>query len=161
MNYRNLIVVGVDGSPGSRRALRWAVGEADRSDAELSAVTVWTWDGLEGPMLAATDPTTQREHAERVSAHEVGTAVAEHGAPVRVTRTVVEGHPVHELLDASRQARLLVVGGSGHGRLHRTALGSISAECARRARCPVVVVPDDDAAGTKPSPDGTVGTVAR
>ena len=160
MNYRNLIVVGVDGSPGSRRALRWAVGEADRSDAELAAVTVWTWDGLEGAMLAATNPSTEREHAERVSAHEVGSAVAEHGAPVRVNRTVVEGHPVRALLDASRHARLLVVGGSGHGRLHRAVLGSISAECARRARCPVVVVPDE-AAGTKPSPDGTVGTVAR
>jgi nucleotide-binding universal stress UspA family protein len=139
MDYRNRIVVGVDGSPGSRRALRRALAEADRSGADLTALTVWTWDGLEGPMLAATNPSTQREHAERVSAHEVDEVVAEHETPVRVTRTVVEGHPVHELLAASRHARLLVIGSSGHGRLHRTLLGSISGQCARRARCPVVL----------------------
>jgi nucleotide-binding universal stress UspA family protein len=146
MDYRNLIVVGVDGSPGSRRALRWALGEADSVDADLAAVTVWTWDGLEGPMLAATDPSSQREHAERVSAHEVRSAVAEHGSPVRVTRTVVEGHPVRKLLNASRHARLLVLGSHGHGRLHRMLLGSISAECARRATCPVVVIPANEPA---------------
>jgi nucleotide-binding universal stress UspA family protein len=144
MDHRNLIVVGVDGSPGSRRALRWALGEADRSNAELAAVTVWTWDGLEGPMLAATDPGSRREHAERVSAHEVQGAVAGHEAPVRVTRTVIEGHPVRELLTASRHARLLVLGSNGHGRLYRMVLGSISGESCRRAPCPVVVIPADE-----------------
>lgn len=138
MDNRNRIVVGVDGSSGSRRALRWALVEADRSGADLAAVTVWTWDGVEGPMLAATDPSAQREHAERVSVQEVAEAVADHGAPVRLTRTVVEGHPVRELLTASRHARLLVVGRSGHSRLHRAVLGSVSSECVRRAPCPVV-----------------------
>jgi nucleotide-binding universal stress UspA family protein len=141
MDYKNLIVVGVDGSAGSRRALRWALAEAGRSEAELNAVTVWTWDGLEGPMLAATDPTAQRDHADRLSAHEVQTAVAEVAVPARVDRTVVEGHPVRELIAASRHARLLVLGSHGHGRLHRAMLGSVSAECARRAPCPVVIVP--------------------
>jgi nucleotide-binding universal stress UspA family protein len=146
MDYKNLIVVGVDGSPGSRRALRWALAEANRSGADLEAVTVWTWDGLEGPMLAATNPTAQRDHADRVSAHEVQTAVADVGAPARVNRTVVEGHPVRELIAASRHARLLVLGSHGHGRLHRAVLGSISEQCARRAPCPVVLVPAPAAA---------------
>jgi nucleotide-binding universal stress UspA family protein len=141
MDYKNLIVVGVDGSPGSRLALRWALAEANGSGADLEAVTVWTWDGLEGPMLAATDPSAQREHADRISAHELQTAVTEVGAPARVSRTVVEGHPVRELIKASRCARLLVLGSHGHGRLHRAVLGSISAECARRSPCPVVIVP--------------------
>jgi nucleotide-binding universal stress UspA family protein len=146
MDYKNLIVVGVDGSPGSGRALRWALAEANRSGAELEAVTVWTWDGLEGPMLAATNPAAQRDHADQVSAHEVQTAVAEAGTPARVNRTVVEGHPVRELISASRHARLLVLGSHGHGRLHRAVLGSISAACARRARCPVVIIPAESPA---------------
>jgi nucleotide-binding universal stress UspA family protein len=141
MDYKNLIVVGVDGSPGSRRALRWALAEASRSGADLEAVTVWTWDGLEGPMLAATDPSAQRVHADRVSVHEVQAALAEVAGPATVNRTVVEGRPVRELIKASRHARLLVLGSHGHGRLYRATLGSIAAECARRALCPVVVIP--------------------
>jgi nucleotide-binding universal stress UspA family protein len=141
MNSPNLIVVGVDGTDGSRRALQWALTEAGRRGADVEAVTVWTWEGLEGPMLALTTPVARREHADRLSEREVETALAHCPARVRVHRTVVEGYPTMRLVEAARRARLLVVGSHGHGRLHRAVRGSISAACVRHSPCPVVVVP--------------------
>jgi len=141
MINRDLIVVGVDGSEGARRALRWAILEGRRTHASVQAITAWTWDGIEGSMLAATNPTLQRERAERISAHELDAVLADTVADSPIARDVVEGHPVAVLVDAARNARLLVLGSHGHGRLHHAALGSISEECIRQAPCPVVVVP--------------------
>jgi nucleotide-binding universal stress UspA family protein len=141
MNKTQLIIVGVDGSEGSRLALRWAVAEAQRSGGAVKAVTAWYWQGLEGDMLAVTNPREQEQHAERISVREVEAVVAEFGSETPIAREVVEGVPVRVLIDASRQARMLVLGSHGHGRLHRAVLGSVSDECARQARCPVVIIP--------------------
>jgi len=141
MNKTQLIIVGVDGSEGSRLALRWAVAEAQRSGGAVKAVTAWYWQGLEGDMLAVTNPREQEQHAERISAREVEAVVAEFGSETPIAREVVEGVPVRVLIDASRQARMLVLGSHGHGRLHHAVLGSVSDECARQARCPVVIIP--------------------
>jgi len=141
MNKTQLIIVGVDGSEGSRLALRWAVAEAQRSGGAVKAVTAWYWQGLEGDMLAVTNPREQEQHAERISAREVEAVVAEFGSETPIAREVVEGVPVRVLIDASRQARMLVLGSHGHGRLHRAVLGSVSDECASQARCPVVIIP--------------------
>jgi nucleotide-binding universal stress UspA family protein len=141
MSNRDLIVVGVDGSDGSRRALRWAVVEARRTGCAVEAVTAWFWDGLEGAMLAATSPTEQRERAERISAREVDAIIAELGTSTPIAREVVEGHPVPVLVEAANAARLLVLGSHGNGRVHHAVLGSISEECVRLATCPVVIIP--------------------
>jgi nucleotide-binding universal stress UspA family protein len=141
MTTHELIVVGVDGSEGSRRALRWAVTEARRSEGAVQAITAWYWDGAEGAMLAATDASEQAAHAERISAREIEAVIAETGSATPIAREVVEGYPVQILIDASRTARMLVLGSHGHGRLHHAVLGSISDECVRKAECPVVVVP--------------------
>ena len=141
MSNRDLIVVGVDGSDGSRRALRWAVVEARRTGSAVEAVTAWFWDGLEGAMLAATDPRQQRDRAERISAREVDAVVAELGSGTPISREVVEGHAIPVLVEAARTARLLVLGSHGNGRVHHAVLGSISEECVRQATCPVVIVP--------------------
>jgi nucleotide-binding universal stress UspA family protein len=141
MTNRDLIVVGVDGSIGSRRALRWAVAEARRTGSAVEAVTAWNWDGAEGAVLAATDRSQQRDHAERISAKEVDAVIAELGSSTPIAREVVEGHPVPVLVEASRTARLLVLGSHGYGRLHHAVLGSTSEEVVRQAHCPVVVIP--------------------
>ena len=141
MTTNELIVVGVDGSPGGRQALRWAMSEALRSGAAVQAVTAWHWAGLDGAMLAANDAGSQRQHAERISANEVAAVVDEFGSGVPIAREVVEGAPVLVLVESSRTARLLVVGSHGHGRLEHALLGSVSHECARQAACPVVVIP--------------------
>jgi nucleotide-binding universal stress UspA family protein len=137
----DLIVVGVDGSEGSRQALRWAVAEAHRSGGAVEAVTAWYWQGVEGAMLAATNPREQEQHAERISAREVDAIVREFGSGTPIAREVVEGVPVRVLIAASHRARMLVLGSHGHGRLHHAVLGSVSDECARQARCPVVIIP--------------------
>jgi nucleotide-binding universal stress UspA family protein len=142
MNNNDLIVVGVDGSEGGRKAVRWAVAEAHRSGGAVEAVTAWYWQGgLDGAMLAVTNPREQAQHAERISAREVEAVIAEFGSGIPIAREVVEGIPVRVLIEASRHARTLVLGSHGHGRLHHAVLGSVSDECARQARCPVVIIP--------------------
>jgi nucleotide-binding universal stress UspA family protein len=154
MSDRELIVVGVDGSTSSRRALRWAVTEARRSGAAVEAVTAWYWNGVEGAVLAATNPLEQREHAERISAREVDTVIADLGTSTPIAREVVEGHPVTVLVDASQTARLLVLGSHGYGRFHHAVLGSTSEDVVRHAHCPVVLipVPQPAVANTDPVP---------
>src|SRR6185437_3599232 len=80
MTRNELIIVGVDGSEGSRLALRWAVAEAQRSGGAVKAVTAWYWQGLEGDMLAVTNPREQEQHAERISAREAEAVIAEFGS---------------------------------------------------------------------------------
>jgi nucleotide-binding universal stress UspA family protein len=129
------IVVGVDGSAGADRALRWAVDEAARHGAELEVVTSWHFPALAAlPLpapslheLIARGRTTQDDALDRV------------GPPstLPIDRSVVQGHPVGTLLSAAADADLLVVGrGGGRGRL-----GSTSSRCAMHATCDVVVVP--------------------
>lgn len=141
MDSGELIVVGVDGSEGGRRALHWAIVEGRRTGSAVEAVTAWTWDGLDGSMVAATNPAAERERAERVSRQELDQILAGLGSPSPISREVVEGHPVDVLTKAAERARLLVLGSHGHGRLHHAVLGSVAEECIRRAACPVVVVP--------------------
>jgi nucleotide-binding universal stress UspA family protein len=141
MTNRDLIVVGVDGSDGGRRALAWAVDEGIRTGRTVQAVTAWQWDGIEGSPLAATSPALERGRAERISAREIEAVRASTGTQAVVAREVVEGPPVRVLTEAARSAALLALGSHGFSRLHHAVLGSISEECVRQATCPVVVVP--------------------
>jgi nucleotide-binding universal stress UspA family protein len=144
MANRDLIVVGVDGTDGGRRALRWAMDEARRTGGTVAAVTAWYWDGVDFDDVPVAGPAEQRTYAERISAREVNRVLADlepglTGVPV--ARRVVQGHPVKVLTDASSGARLLVLGSHGRHRLHQALLGSISESSVRHAACPVVVVP--------------------
>ena len=120
------IVAGVDGSEESKVALRWALEEARLRHAELRAVYAWA---APGPRRAA---------EERLGAM-VADAVGEMTG-VAVSQVAVEGDPTRVLVEAARDADLLVVG----SRRRRTAAGaagrSISRECTNRAACPVVIV---------------------
>jgi len=141
MDTSDLIVVGVDGSQAGDRALLWAATEANRTNSTIQAITVWTWDGVEGAMLAATSPIGQREHAERISLHAVEAVKAANGTSTPIASKVVEGRPVPVLVEASRTARLHALGSHGSGWLHRVTLGTTSAGCVQSAACPVVVLP--------------------
>jgi len=141
MTTRHLIVVGVDGSDGGRRALDWAIREADARGSAVQAVTAWSWDGLEyGPVTAA-NPAEARERATHLLGAEIRALAARHGSHVPVAGEVVEGSPGETLARAGRAADLLVLGSHGHSRVRRTVLGSVSEECIRKATCPVVVIP--------------------
>jgi len=65
---------------------------------------------------------------------------AETDLSVPITTKVVSGHPSNVLVEASKDADLLVVGSRGHGRVRGMVLGSVSNHCTHHAHCPVVVV---------------------
>jgi len=132
----NRVVVGVDGSPCSRVALRWAIDYAARSEASLELVTAWHWPMSYGVPVAyeGFDP---EEDARKV----VEAAKADVPLPLeRVTAVIAQGQPGDVLVDAAKSASLLVVGTRGHGGFAGALLGSTSTYCVHHASCPVVVV---------------------
>ena len=129
-----LIVVGIDGAPASRRALAWALAEARTWQAPLAVVHAW--DVRPHGVLHWDRPEAAQHLAGQLVESEVAAAVAgdERDRPI-VIETVTQGPVANVLVDAARPASLLVVGSSRRPR------ESVGAECARRAACPVVVVP--------------------
>ena len=137
------IVVGVDGSQGSRAALRWAHEEAQLRKCELEIVTVWQFPITTTLPAFGAMPTPEDLGGEAERA--LIAAVAEEGivstTDVPVTILVAEGAAAAALLDASNDADLLVVGSRGHGGFAGLLLGSVSQQCVTHAPRPVVVVP--------------------
>ncbi|MEW2329845.1 universal stress protein [Micromonospora chersina] len=138
-NY--LIVVGVDGSDGGRRALGWATREAASRGGTVQAVIAWRWDGVESGPMTAPNPADEKEHARAILEREIQALTARRGSLSPVAAEVVEGRAADVLTHAARSADLLVLGSHGHSRFRHTVLGSVSEECVRKASCPVVVVP--------------------
>jgi nucleotide-binding universal stress UspA family protein len=136
-NYR--VVVGVDGSEGGRRALRWAVREAASRGGTVQAISAWRWDTFDLPPHASTSPAEERARAEDVLDQEIESISDRKG--VSIASEAVEGRAAEVLSEAARDADLLVIGSHGHSRMLHTVLGSVSEECVRRATCPVVVLP--------------------
>jgi nucleotide-binding universal stress UspA family protein len=137
---RPRIVVGVDGSPPSQAAFRWAVGQARLTGGEVLAVTAWHLPVAYGyPMPVA--PLTDAMHiAKRVLETATDEILQEPGEPVQITGTVLEGNAARVLLDASQDADLLVVGNRGHGGFVEALLGSTGQHLVEHATCPVVVI---------------------
>lgn len=137
------IVVGVDGSDESKEALRWAVEEARLRGDTLHAAHVWSYPYFITPALvppASTIPISDvRERAEEMLDAVLDEVLG--AAPgVEVERTVVEGVPAQVLVEAAKDADLLVLGSRGHGGFSGLLLGSVSQQCAHHAECPVVIV---------------------
>jgi nucleotide-binding universal stress UspA family protein len=141
----------VDGSEGSKAALRWALAEARIRRVPLEVVYVfWAL-----PLLAASDSADLLEDwlAEPARATEavhafVRSTVGER-TDVEIRPLAVQGAAAESLLDAARSADLLVVGAHPGGRLSGLLLGSVSAQCLHHAGCPVVIVP-----GARSTPAG-------
>jgi nucleotide-binding universal stress UspA family protein len=134
------IIVGVDGSAGSRAALQWAATEAVRREGELVVVNVYEWRvvGARVPVSGAIAGDA-RTHAEEI----VATAVADarlFEPRVKVRGEVVQGSPGSVLIGASATADLVVVGSRGHGGFASLVLGSVGQQVATHAHGPVAVV---------------------
>ena len=138
------IVVGIDGSEASKSALRWAVEDARARGAEVVALHAYE---VQVPTLDAVAPATPVDLPGLIAASQddaqqfVTTVVDEvvgNSVSVDVAPIAVEDEPAKALLDASRDADLLVVGSHGHG-FSGLFLGSVSLECAQHAACPVVI----------------------
>ena len=128
------VVVGVDGSEGSDRALAWAAAEAERSGAILQVVTAFkpgyefiTPDEVRESMLQVIDRATSQ--------------VAALAPTVKVEGDYHEGSPAEVLINTGHHADLLVVGSRGQGGFRGLLLGSVSQQCSLHADCPVVIVP--------------------
>ncbi|MFC4147572.1 universal stress protein [Micromonospora mangrovi] len=142
METNRLIVVGVDGSDGGRRALDWAVDEAVSRGGAVQVVVAWRWDRIEvGPMTQATGPVDEQERARTLLDDEIRGVLLRRGPGCSVAGEIAEGPAADVLTAAARTADLLVLGSHGHNRLRHTVLGSVSEECVRKASCPVVVIP--------------------
>ena len=137
------IVVGVDGSPSSRAALRWAVSQAALDGGVVDAVLAWqipallrnyTWPPIY--LEEAGDfETAARKTLEAVISEEIEPADRQ-----LVTSRVVKGHPAQVLLGAAADADLLVVGSRGRSAAARARLGSVCLHCLKHARCPVLIM---------------------
>jgi nucleotide-binding universal stress UspA family protein len=134
------IVVGADGSAGSRHAIEWAAGRAVELDAEVLAVLVIRPVGefiMDLPPLPGNVVSGLREALEQIWCKPLRDAGAKYRS------VVVEGDPGSGLLEiADREhADMLVLGAQGHGGVVHRVLGSVSYKVAHRAECPVVIVP--------------------
>jgi nucleotide-binding universal stress UspA family protein len=133
-----IIVVGVDGSDSSTRALRWACEQAVRTGSVVDAVAAWQW-----PMSLGTAIPIPADYDPVVDAHKVLDGVlqplAAEFASVTIRPLVVKGHAADVLVEASRHADLLVVGSRGHGELSGMLIGSVSQHCAAHAASPVLI----------------------
>lgn len=141
------IVVGVDGSPASITALRWAAREAQRRAVELAVVLAYNSRLPGAPHQAS--PHLLKDVVDFASSlMDAAVAEARTVAPhVRVHGTATVGGAVPTLLDAARNANLLVVGSRGGGGFGSLLAGSVSIRVAAQACSPVVVVrgdPDND-----------------
>ncbi len=151
------IVVGVDGSEQSKVAVDWAA-----RDAALHKVPLKLLNVLNPPVVMAFPEVPmppgylqwQEDEGRKVldAAIETATeALSESGADIEVTSEMVGGPSVPTLVEASKDARLIVVGSRGRGALARGLLGSNSTALVRHAHCPVAVIHDADPLMPRPA----------
>jgi nucleotide-binding universal stress UspA family protein len=133
--------VGVDGSPSSRRALDWAMRQAEATGMKIVALLAWrapTGYGTGALVASGVDWANEA----RASLESIVAPVSEEWPQVPVEQRVLEGHPAEVLLAQTEGADLLVVGSRGHGGFAGALLGSVSTHCVHHATCPVVVIHD-------------------
>ncbi|MEV4973649.1 universal stress protein [Streptomyces scopuliridis] len=135
------IVVGVDGSEPSLKALRWAVRQAKLTGDDVGAVIGWEYPatGWAG-MLPGMPPEFEPEQLAWQILDEALDKTLEADVAAVVERRVVSGPAAQVLLDASEGASLLVVGDRGYSGFKAALLGSVSLHVTQHATCPVVVV---------------------
>jgi len=138
------IVVGVDGSPHSQKALEWALAESELRNTPLkvlvtipTAASIWS---VAGESYMSKEG---RDKIHKAARDEVDKAVAGHSGG-NVTVHTVDGVPADELVKASADADLVVVGARGAGGFAMLRMGSVSSQVSQHAHCPVVVVPWGD-----------------
>lgn len=130
------IVVGIDGSEHSKRALKWALDEAEVHGSRVRAVLCWSYLGLaDSPMGVGTTEETARAELEAAVAPVAGDRID------LVDLTPVNDLPVAGLLGQAAEGAMIVVGSRGRGGVRGLMLGSVSRTVVERSPVPVVVVP--------------------
>jgi nucleotide-binding universal stress UspA family protein len=137
------VVVGVDGSEGSRVALRAAVEQAREHGASLTVLTTWSPPLTAGAPGYASYQWINEADFSAVAKQQQADALAAVLGPdpsVKIDQEVIEGHPAQQLVAAAEGADLVVVGSRGHGGFAGMLLGSVSQHVSAHASCPVLVV---------------------
>lgn len=138
------IIVGVDGSDHSQRALRRALQEGAVHQAPVTVLTVHpAMRGYAGGAVSYPQDAADVERAREKAQADTDKALAAlgDGRPPSVTVKAVNGPPVEELLKASEDADMIVLGKRGTGGFARLRLGSVTSQIAHHAHCPVLIVP--------------------
>lgn len=142
------IVVGVDGSAPSTKALGWALQEGQIRNSRVNVVMAWQQPqayGAPNVWGLGMDPSFNADGFLTSAAEAQVARLAQQAGPSKGVQTMweaIEGHPAEVLVEASKDADLLVVGSRGHGGFIGMLLGSVSQHVLAHARCPVVVVRD-------------------
>jgi len=136
------IVVGVDGSEPSIEALRQAQRLATPLGAKVLANAYWDYPQVyAGYVMVGIEGFEER--AAQILDEAVRTAFGDE-TPSNVVTNLVRGHPRDALIEATRDADLVVVGRRGHGGFGGLLLGSVSSALVAHAHCPVLVVHTPD-----------------
>ncbi|MFJ4009167.1 universal stress protein [Streptomyces sp. NPDC090026] len=135
------IVVGVDGSEPSVKALRWAVRQAGLSGETLEAVISWEYPAAGwAAMVPSLPPDFDPEQMASKILDDTLERTLGAEAAASVQRTVVVGNPAQALMERAAGADLLVVGDRGYSGFKAALLGSVGLHLSQHAPCPVVVV---------------------
>jgi nucleotide-binding universal stress UspA family protein len=139
------ITVGIDGSGHSTRALEWAAKEAAIRHAPLTVLTVHSvpQSGWTGNPITLPRDSDDRQKEQQAAEEMTAKVVSQLGEaqPESVTVHAVIGFPAQELIEASREADLMVVGSRGGGGFAKLVTGSVSSQVVHHAHCPVAIVP--------------------
>ena len=138
------IIVGVDGSGHSQRALEWAMKEAAIRHAPLAVLTVHeAVAGYFGGVSVYSDDPERTEAVRQAVQAETDKTLAglEGPHPESVTVTAVHGFPVEEIIKAGRDADMIVLGSRGAGGFTRLLMGSTAGQVVQHAPCPVLIIP--------------------
>ncbi|MDT0403922.1 MULTISPECIES: universal stress protein [Streptomyces] len=134
-----VITVGLDGSPESRAAAEWAAREAALRQAAVRLLHVWQpvpEPMAQAPLLGAE---THQHWTERIP-REAAEGLGLRHPGVEVTTEQRAGAPADALLDAARDAELLVLGSRALSGLAGFLIGSVGQSVIARAEVPVVLV---------------------
>lgn len=147
---RSGIVVGVDGSPSSTAAARWAARDAAMRHVGLTLVHVAAplvagssavvWTGTVPPEVLR----AQHEQAQQL-VDDAAQAVSGCAEDLPIHTEVIVSAPVPALVELSKDAQMIVIGRQGRGKLPHVPLGSISTGMIHHAYCPVAVIHDQPA----------------
>ena len=141
------ILVGVDGSGHSQRALERAMNEAAIRHVPLTVLTVHeAVRGYDSGMATCPDDPERTEDARKAAQAETDEVLAGLAGPRpdSVTVKAVYGYPVEEIIDAGKDADMIVLGSRGAGGFTRLMMGSVSSQVAQHAHCPVLIVPPEN-----------------
>ena len=144
--HKGRIVVGVDGSNSSRRALRFGLQEALLDGSSVMVVNSWEVPLPQGGESGRAEEQTFHEdvfdrQSEEIVAGVLAEVVDDETEQLEISAVRMQNHPVEALLEAGEDADLLVVGSRGRGGVRGLVMGSVSQGVLRHAHLPVVVLP--------------------